>query len=185
MRINIAMAGGPCTGKSTTAAALFAHFKEKGFDYDLITEESRKLRKEFGSCRNTFDRFYLWRQQEREELRSCAADGFITDTCLFQYYVAARLHKQEERDNLAIRELFRMCLEVENRYKLIVMAENPLEIDYKTDQSRKGSQEQALKKHRLLLTFIQHHANEKLLLVTGNVQQRIRQIEKKLKKMRK
>ena len=45
MKINIAIAGGPCTGKSTLAAALFAELKIKGLDYDLIAEESRKLKK--------------------------------------------------------------------------------------------------------------------------------------------
>lgn len=175
MRINIAVTGGACTGKSTLAAAVFARLKEDGLDYDLVTEESRKLKKEFRSCQSPFDRFYLWRQQEREELRSGALDGFITDTALYQLYIQAKQHAKDERDQLAVRELFRMCLELENpsRYQLIVMAENPFEIKYKTDQSRTGTRERALERHQLLRSFLEHHCPSKLLFVSGDVSHRL------------
>lgn len=55
MKINIVMAGRPCSGKSTLAARLFAQLKEDGYDYDLIFEEDRKLRREFGEYRNPFE----------------------------------------------------------------------------------------------------------------------------------
>ncbi len=64
-KINIAMGGGPSTGKSTLAAYLFALQKMKGYDYDFITEEKRKLEEDFGDFRSPFERFYIWRQQER------------------------------------------------------------------------------------------------------------------------
>src|SRR5689334_9017249 len=117
-RINIAIGGGPCTGKSTLAAALFAKLKEAGYDYDLVAEEGRKLKKEFGGCRTPFDRLYLWRQQDREERRSSATNGFVTDSPLFQLYAQARQYAKDSRDQLAVRELFRMCLEIEDRYQL-------------------------------------------------------------------
>lgn len=185
MKINIAMIGGACTGKSTLAAALFVNLKESGFDYDLITEQSRSLKKEFGSCKSPFDRFYLWRQQEREELRSTAVNGFITDTALFQYYVQAKQWVKEPRDNLAVRELLRMCLELEykNRYQLIVIADNPNEIPYKNDQSRKGTKEKALERHNLLRSFVEHHASDKLVVVRGSVGNRVVTVKTKLFKL--
>lgn len=176
MKLNIAIAGAPCTGKSTLASMLFAKVKVMGWDYDLIFEEYRKLKNELGACRNPFDRFYLWRQQEREEKRSTATDGFITDSPLFHYYVQAKLYAQEPRDMLAVRELFRMCLEIEDRYQIIVIAQNPEELPYKTDGSRQASMDSALEKHRLILTFVDHFWHDKILLVTGKLEDRVQQV---------
>lgn len=184
MEINIAIGGGPCTGKSTLAAALFAELKFKGFDYDLITEESRKLKKEFGNFRSPFERLYMWRQQEREEIRSTAVDGFITDIPLFHFYVGARQYASEKRDNLVVRELFRMCLEIEDRYQLIVIAKNLFEIPYKTDQSRNSVEDRAKRKHNLIKSFVEHFWPEKLLFVNGGVRNRVSQVVKKLEEMR-
>lgn len=182
-KINIALAGGPCTGKSTLAANLFACLKNDGFDYDLIQEECRKLRTEFGNFRSPFERFYMWRQQEREELRSTAKNGFITDKPLFDYYVQARQYSSEPRDKMAVRELFRMCLEIENRYQIIIMAKNPFEIKYKTDSSRSAGKENALERHNMTKSFIEHFWPEKLFLVSGTLDERMNQSIKKIEKM--
>ncbi len=184
MRINIAIAGGPCTGKSTLAAALFAELKVRGLDYDLITEESRKLKKEFGHFRSPFERFYMWRQQEREELRSSALDGFITDTALFHFYVQARIYASEPRDLLAVRELFRMCLEIENRYQLVVIARNPCEIPYKTDCSRSAEENMAKKKHHMIVSFVEHFWPDKLLFIEGEQRERMARVLEKMGAMR-
>ena len=154
-----------------------------GYDFDLITEESRKLSKEFGSCRSPFDRFYLWRQQECEELRSSAHNGFITDMPLFQYYAQAVQWKKEERDSLAVRELFRMCMEMKERYVLFVIAKNPKEIRYKKDGSRKGKREHGLKRHEIIRSFVEHFIPEKVLYVDGLLERRTAQVLKKLNQM--
>ncbi len=91
-KINIAVAGGPCTGKSTLAALLVYRLKMDGYDYDSIGEEYRRLKTEFGQFESSAERCYMWMQQEREELRSNAKDGFITDTPLFHLYVSARMY---------------------------------------------------------------------------------------------
>lgn len=173
MKINIAIAGGSCTGKSTLAAALFAELKRRDFDYDLIGEESRKLKREFGTYRSPFERLYMWRQQEREELRSTAFDGFVTDAPLFHLYVGGRMYASESRDSLAVRELFRMCLEIENRYQLIVIANDPNEISYKTDEARKTERDKALKKHYMIRSFVEHFWLDKLFFVKGNLTERV------------
>lgn len=176
-RINIAITGGPCTGKSTLAANLFSHLKNKDFDYDLIEEEARKLKIELGKFRSPFERFYIWRQQEREELRSTAVNGFITDTVLYEYYTGARFYASEKRDSLAVRELFRMCMEIEekDRYQLIIMAKDPLEIPYKIDTARSSDKKSAVEKHRLIRTFLEHFCNDKLFFVSGNLEERLNQ----------
>jgi nicotinamide riboside kinase len=182
-KLNIAFAGGQCTGKSVVAAALFAKLKEFGLDYDLISEEKRKIFKEFGEYRSPFDRFYIWRQQEREELRSTASDGFITDSPLFHLYASAKMYSSESRDDLAVRELFRMCLEIKDRYSLIIMAENPTELPYKIDEVRCSGREKALENHRLIRTFVEHHYSDRLFLVKGNLNKRLETILEKIKLM--
>lgn len=184
MKVNVAIAGAPCTGKSTLATMLFAKLKVAGLDYDLIMEEYRKLKGEFGTFRSPFERFYMWRQQEREELRSTARDGFITDSPLFHYYVQARMYADEARDMLAVRELFRMCLEIEDRYGLIVIASNSREIPYRTDGSRVADEESSIKKHLLIMTYVQHFMDDKLLIVSGPVDARVEQVMSRLNEIR-
>ncbi len=182
-KLNIALAGGQCTGKTVTSAALFSHLKIHGLDYDYISEEHRKLSSEFGDYRSPFERFYMWRQQEREELRSIARDGFVTDAPLFHFYASAIIYSTEPRDKLAVRELFRMCLEINDRYHLIVMAEDPNELPYIVDGCRHAGRERAIQKHRIVKSFVEHHYFERLLLVRGILDKRIAQIEEKLKSM--
>ncbi len=181
-KLNIAIAGGPCTGKSVLAAHLYAHLKIEGFDYDLIQEECRKLKGEFGKFNDPYERFYFWRQQEREELRSTAEHGFITDKPLFHYYAQVKQFSSSPRDKLALRELYRMCLEIaeQERYGLIIMAENPNEIKYKIDMSRSSKLEIARQRHKIIRSFVDHLWPEKLLLVRGDVEERTNQAMAKI-----
>lgn len=182
-KVNIAIAGGPCEGKSVLAAHLYAHLKVEGFDYDLVFEECRKLKSEFGTFQDPFERFYMWRQQEREELRSNASNGFITDKPLFHYYAQVKQFAKEPRDILAVRELFRMCLDLEDRYQLIVMAQNPDEFGYKNDESRKSAREIARQRRNLIFHFVNHMWPKKLFLVSGSLDQRTEQVLARVKEM--
>lgn len=183
-KINIAIAGGPCTGKSTLAAYLFASQKMKDYDYDLITSESRKVRAVMGKYRNPFKFFYLWRLQDKAETSSIAKDGFITDTPLFNRYGTAQVFARSNRDKLAVGELFKMCLEVEDRYQLIVMAKNPFEFNYSRDSTRIMSRREAAWQHRLIRDFVEDHWPRKVLYVEGTLEQRLEQVEKKLDELR-
>lgn len=185
MKVNIAIGGGPCTGKSTLAAALFADLKERGYDWDLVTEESRTFKREMGPCRSPFERIYFWRQQERQELRSSAANGFITDSPLYHQYVMARIYAQESRDQLAVRELFRWCTEIQNanRYQLFVMAENPREIPFRRDSVRSTNEDNASRQHHLTRSFMEHFSPEILFFVKGSVHERVAAVYQKLKGM--
>jgi nicotinamide riboside kinase len=130
----------------------------------------------------------MWRQQEREELRSTAINGFITDVPLFKYYNDAKFYSSEPRDKLAVRELFRMCLELkeENRYSLIIFAKDPNEIPYKKDTSRSSDKKSAREKHEFLRKFIEfEYDKDKLLFVSGSLEKRLAQSIKKIRKMHK
>lgn len=183
MKTNIAIAGGPCTGKSVLAAHLFAHLKILGFDFDLIFEECRKLKKEFGNFKDPFERFYMWRQQEREELRSTARHGFITDKPLFHYWAQVRQFAAQPRDKLALRELYRMCLELEERYQLIIIPQNPNEVKYKIDNSRSSKKNVAKQRHIIICNFVNHLWPDKILYVHGDLEERTEQAIRVIKKM--
>ena len=176
MKLNIVMAGAPCSGKSSLSALLFARLKQMGYDYDLIQEESRKIKIDFGKFQNVWERFYMWRQQEREELRSTAINGFISDSPLFHYYIQVKIHAKEKRDKYAVREMFRMCQEIDDRYQLIVIAKDPFEYGYKTDSSRTGDKANALMKHELTVHFVQSMWADRILFVEGDLDTRVQQI---------
>jgi nicotinamide riboside kinase len=180
-KVNIAIAGGPCTGKSTLAARLYSQLKVDGFDYDLIMEECKKMKVLFGTFRSPFERFYFWRIQERQELLSNAENGFITDKPLFQYYAQVRQFAFEPRDKLALKELYDMCTELDKRYNLIIMAKNPCEIEYKKTNTRVSDEPAARERHEIIYNLVNHLWPEKLLLINGSLEERLEQSVKKIK----
>lgn len=175
-KVNIAIAGGPCTGKSVLSAHVYAHLKVQGFDYDLVFEECRKLKSEFGRFNDPFERFYMWLQQEREETRSIAEHGFVTDKPLFHYYCQVKQFATQPRDVLALRELYRMCLRLGDRYQLIALPENPDEVRYKTDKSRSSKKSVARERHNIIRSFVEHMWPNKLLIVHGSLDERTEQV---------
>lgn len=179
-QVNIAVAGGPGVGKSTLAGLLFAKFKTHGFDYDLIMEESRKLKREFGHFESPFERFYMWRQQEREEERATAPCGFITDTPLFNLYAGAKQHfSGEKRERMAIRELWRMCLEIPgDRYAFIVLAADAYKhIIYKNESiGRIAPRGEAILRNNITVNLITDFWPKKVIAVTGSSEERAQQV---------
>lgn len=181
-KFNIAIAGGSVIGKSVLAALLFAKFKIDGYDFDLILEEGRKLKKEFGGYQSPADRLYMWRQQEREELRSNAVNGFITDTPLFQFYASARYNSTgSQRDVHILRELYRMCAYElpENRYGLIILMKDPYKnIEYKIDNSRRATKTESNERNQLTINLVEHLWPKKVLYVNGTSEERVAQVFK-------
>jgi predicted ATPase len=176
---NIAIAGGPGIGKSTLAALAFAKFKTHGYDYDLIAEESRKLRKEFGPFESPFERFYMWRQQEREELRSNAPCGFITDAPLFNLYAGARQYfSGTMKEHMALRELRRMCDEIPaDRYGLIVLTCDAYQrIGYKNETGRATPKPEAIERNEIVVNLVRDMWPDKIYCVFGTTEERAKQI---------
>lgn len=180
-KIHIAIGGGSCTGKSTLAAKLFAQLKISGYDFDLVMEASRKIKKEFHTCRSPFDRFFLWHIQQCEEKNSTARNGFITDAPLFQYYAHALQWSRTRRDALAVQELFKMSLDANRTYGLVVLNKKACEIAYKKDGSRTGSKKHAHTRHALVRSYIEtYFPPDHIVYIDGTLEKRVKQILKKL-----
>jgi hypothetical protein len=182
--INIAVSGGPCTGKSTLAAYLTYRLKMEGYDYDSIGEEYIRLKTDFGQFESPAERCYMWMQQDREELRSNAEDGFITDSPLFHLFVSARVHQVTHKDLMIVRELQRQSIAATERYGIIAMPKNPREFPYKMDAARRGGEERSNKLHSYMRNFVELYFPEKLLLVNGTSEERGDQVVTQLKALR-
>ena len=102
---------------------------------------------------------------------------------MFQFYISAKMYGSEPRDELAVRELLRMCFEVKERYQLIVLAKNPEEISYKEDQVRHAGNQARLQRHALTRSFVEHFIPEKLYFVDGSLENRLAQVQHKLQEM--
>ena len=73
--------GGPCTGKSTTAAALFYHMKKMGIQCELIQEYAKDL--VYEQRHNILsDQIYVFAKQQRRiaRLKDHNLDWVITDS---------------------------------------------------------------------------------------------------------
>jgi hypothetical protein len=103
---------------------------------------------------------------------------------LFHYYAQARQYAFEPRDELAVRELLGMSLEIKDRYQLIVVAKNQFEIPFRNDQTRTCSEHQAYSRHDLIVSFVRHFWPGKLFFVEGDVCARVEQIVKEVANMR-
>jgi hypothetical protein len=183
-KINIALSGGPCTGKSTLSAYLTYRLKMEGFDYDSIGEEYRRLKTEYGQFESPAERCYMWMQQDREEYRSNALDGFITDSPLFHLFISAKLHEITHKDLMIVRELQRQSIYTTKRYGIIAMAENPREFPYVEDGARHGGEERSTKLHGMMRNFIELFFPDKLLLVSGTPEERGGQVVQQLRKLK-
>lgn len=95
MKTVINLYGGPGTGKSTTAAHLFALLKLRGCNAELITEyvknwvwEGRTIRKN--------DQYYLFAKQARlESLKFEEVDYIVTDSPVWLSAIYEARHEQE------------------------------------------------------------------------------------------
>lgn len=72
--------GGPGTGKSTTAAATFAHLKHSGLNAELVSEYVKQWAWE-GRKPTAMDQFYFFAKQARREYTLFGrADYIVTDS---------------------------------------------------------------------------------------------------------
>lgn len=174
--INIAIAGGPCTGKSTLAATLTYRLKMDGTDYESIGDRYRMLKGEFGAIEHPAERLYLWMQQEKEELRSSARDGFVTDSPLFHLYISARLYERTKKDRMIVGELWERSLDATGRYGIIAMASDPSEFPYKLDSVRRTDEETAARRHLMTRSYLEHYFPERVIFVSGAPEDRSDQV---------
>lgn len=125
--IVINLFGGPGTGKSTTAAALFALMKREGYNVEMITEFAKDLvwterNKELGDQIYIFGKMYhkLWRLRDKVDYVICDSPLPFChyynkeDIPLFEELVFACFHKFE---NLNFRLVRYFPYQEEGRYQ--------------------------------------------------------------------
>lgn len=85
--------GGPGTGKSTTAAALFSLLKQRGVNAELVTEYAKDVVWE-GRDYLLSDQIYLFAKQNRKMVRLYGqVEMVVTDSpLLLSYYYSANEH---------------------------------------------------------------------------------------------
>lgn len=90
MTVVINLYGGPCSGKSTAAAQLFAEMKAKDLNCELVREFVKQWAWE-GRKPVSFDQFYLFGNQSRLESSLYGKVDYIVTDCpvlITSYYAA-------------------------------------------------------------------------------------------------
>jgi len=105
----INLLAGPCSGKSVTAALLFARMKMGGFKVELVTEYAKDL--VYADRTNVLENdqlYILAKQNYRLSNLVGKVDYIITDTCLLLSNVYPDFHGQDISDTFIdlVRETF-------------------------------------------------------------------------------
>lgn len=79
--IKIGLLGGPSSGKSTLAAALFAELKELGWKTEQVQEYAREFINKNGAITNILNQYLLYeKQSEKESIVPETIEYLITDS---------------------------------------------------------------------------------------------------------
>lgn len=113
LRKVINMFGGPCTGKSVTAADVFVHLKKQHINIELIDEYAKQLTydKRFNILQN--DQLYVLAKQHRKQYRvRNHVDYAVTDSPL----ILGCIYFDAEYNGCAFDNFRNMAFDVFNRY---------------------------------------------------------------------
>jgi nicotinamide riboside kinase len=161
----IGFVGAPCSGKTTTAATVFADLKDQGIPAEFIPEYARFYiagikKKSFHISLSDSDQDKILNGQlENEELFSPYKDmAVITDTSIFNtlaYY---------QDSKIAAKLVFENYL---NRYKILFVC-HPVPRPVIKDPNRVHTQDQSLEIHDRLLEIIRPYSDQlNLVHLTG------------------
>ncbi|MBR9704540.1 AAA family ATPase [Candidatus Pacearchaeota archaeon] len=175
-KINIAIAGGNCTGKTTLAHLLFSKLKEKELDYDYIEDYGRRVVHRLGYFKTSIECFYLFHMQQDLEESSRAFNGYVTETPLFHFNFHAELCAKDDRDRLGVEDLWRLWNARMDNYPIIAIAKDPEETPFRHDSSRKSSEKFERKRHMMINNYLELFCSDKLVRVSGNPGNRADQI---------
>lgn len=169
--------GVPCSGKTTTAARLFASLKEGGVPSELVVEEARKYiaeRKQaiklFGGVRhnrvlkleldNTDQIEIMDRQMRAESLMkdACGAQAAVVSDSSYintLLYMKRSDEVSDERHSAGLQAIFD---EAKNHYDLLFLCE-PVRPSVMTDPNRIHSFEESVELHKALLHMVETYGN--------------------------
>jgi RecA/RadA recombinase len=90
----ICLYGGPGTGKSTTAAHIFAKLKQAGHNAELVAEYVKEWAWEGRHVLNGDQYYFLAKQSRRERIRYKDTDVIVTDSPIWLSAVYERKHEE-------------------------------------------------------------------------------------------
>jgi thymidylate kinase len=174
--------GSPCSGKTTSAAKLFADLKELGLEVEFISEYARyyiaNSRLQFKAINKSFklddnDQYHIFHKQlEIETIMSEASkdaivisDTSVWNSCLY-------MTEKYLKDFLNTTEYKQAINRYENEKGLTIIC-SPVERPYSPDSNRVHSKEESLKIHyNIRHTLEELIPNNKIPMIFGSVEDR-------------
>lgn len=98
MSLIINMFAGPGAGKSTTAAGLFYHLKQRGFNVELVTEYAKKKTFENNEVSLSKQYYISAKQMYYQELAEKSYDIVITDSPILLGLIYSDFLKDDDTD---------------------------------------------------------------------------------------
>jgi predicted ATPase len=150
MCIVVNLFGGPGTGKSTTAAELFAVMKKQGKNVELVTEYAKDLTYEGRRNILESDQLYIFAKQHRRMKRLHGqVDYIVTDSPLFLSVVYARYFSDQDHGSF-----IDLVIDTHNKYdNLNIFIERDLEEHSYKEHGRSQTEDEAI----TLDDAISHH----------------------------
>lgn len=176
----ISFVGSPASGKTTTAAKLFASLKDRGMVVEFVAEQARwyiaqeRILKQKSVFTDKDQMNILKKQLHCEKImkKSCGKNGIvITDTSALN----ALLYMSEEARNLKNVKNIVKTITSTKHYDLTFLCQ-PIEINKIEDPNRIHSLSESKKIHKSIEAVFYRFAPEiKLLHLTGTSEERYKQ----------
>lgn len=158
MTKRIALLGGPSSGKSTLAAALFSTMKEIGINADLVQEYAREHINKYGAPENVLTQFLIYKKQrEKEDILPKQVEYIITDSPTILSYVYGLYYydpKSKDHRIMLADMYYEMMLDGFSRYQYVFFLEatRPYKLDGTRTQSAQEAKQIGLEIKELLRT---------------------------------
>lgn len=156
-KYRIGLIGAPCSGKSTTAAEVFARCKIQGIPAGHVKEYIAELFARGWNFETVSDQMFIYDEQKRRE------DDFpdhikvvVTDSpVLLTYFYGVINAKNTLHDRLVLCKLYEYFLSNVSRYNLLVFLERTH--DYEIDGVREQNECEANEIHMYLMNLLNIH----------------------------
>lgn len=178
----VSFVGSPLSGKTTTAAALFAKYKEDGIPCDFLAEQARLYiaKKRYSDCiqphepvtLTDFDQCKIYERQLQAEHAMKFACGpeviVVSDSCALN----SLLYLQQE--TIESPNYFQSFAQAGELYDLVFLAHPIISYGSELDPNRIHSHEERMKIHSLIEErFAKYAPNVKLVPLLGRPVERL------------